>query len=103
MYSFLSHTTTASPLSAGFMTMSSFFWRAVDLLGVRLDLFDGMVAYFSQALVDIAPNIEECTMPRFSVDGSLKQGSENIIVRISFDVLEDGQRLPSVSKSGRKR
>ena len=56
----------------------------MDLLGVRLDLFDGMVAYFSQALVDIAPNIEECTMPRFSVDGSLKQNSKNIIVRVNF-------------------
>ena len=53
--------------------------------------------------MDIALSFGVNTMWRFSVDGSLKQGSENIIVRISFDVLEDGQRLPSVSKSGRKR
>ena len=84
MYSFLSHTTTAPPLSAGFMTMSSLLWRlikAADSSGARLDFFRWfeLVSYFSQTLAEGALNLGVGTVRRFSVDRSLKQSNKNIV------------------------
>ena len=79
MYSFLSHTTTAPPLSAGFMTMSSLFCRlirAADSSGVRLDFFrwyEFEVSYLSQTLVDVALNLGVGTVRRFPVDRTVSE------------------------------
>ena len=90
MYNFLSHTTTATPLQAGFITMSSLFCRlirAVDSSGVRLDFFrwyEFEVSYLSQTLVDVAVKLGVGTVRRFFVDRSAKQSCKNIIIGITL-------------------
>ena len=90
MYSFLSHTTTAPPLSAGFMTMSSLFCRlirAADSSGVRLDFFrwyEFEVSYLSQTLVDVALTLGVGTVRRFFVDRSAKRSCKNVIIGITL-------------------
>ena len=102
MYSFPSQTTTAPPLSAGFMTMSSLLEVDQSREVGSFRWLESEVSYSSQAHVDVTLNLGVGTMRRFSVDGSLKQSHENIIVRITLNILEDGQGLPSFSKNRKK-